>query len=155
MIWATVSSRSCFCWLYRASLSLAANNIINLSLVVTIWWCPCVESSLLCWMRMFLLWPGVDKGLFMGSQSVPLGLYCGSACKEFTCNAGDLGLTPVLGRYLEKGKATHSSILAWRIHGLYSPWGHMESDMTEQLSLQSLILCLLIYFSNTILLWFL
>ena len=24
---------------------------------------------------------------------------------------------------LEKGKATHSSILAWRIHGLYSPWG--------------------------------
>ena len=24
---------------------------------------------------------------------------------------------------LEKGTATHSSILAWRIHGLYSPWG--------------------------------
>ena len=29
MIWATVSSRSCFCWLYRASPSLAAKNIIN------------------------------------------------------------------------------------------------------------------------------
>ena len=29
---------------------------------------------------------------------------------------------------LEKGKATHSSILAWRIHGLYSPWGRKESD---------------------------
>ena len=28
MIWATVSSRSCFCWLYRASPSLAAMNII-------------------------------------------------------------------------------------------------------------------------------
>ena len=27
---------------------------------------------------------------------------------------------------LEKGKATHSSILAWRI-----PWSHEESDMTE------------------------
>ena len=27
---------------------------------------------------------------------------------------------------LEKGKATHSSILAWRI-----PWGHKESDTTE------------------------
>ena len=24
----------------------------------------------------------------------------------------------------DKGKATHSSILAWRIPGLYSPWGH-------------------------------
>ena len=32
---------------------------------------------------------------------------------------------------LEKGKATHSSILAWRIQGLYSPWGRKESDTTE------------------------
>ena len=40
------SFRSCFCWLYRASSSLAAKNIINLILVLTIWWCPCVESSL-------------------------------------------------------------------------------------------------------------
>ena len=31
---------------------------------------------------------------------------------------------PSLGweNLLEKGKATHSSILAWRNHGLYSPW---------------------------------
>ena len=36
---------------------------------------------------------------------------------------------------LEKGKATHSCILAWRIPWLYSPWGGKESDMTEQLSL--------------------
>ena len=46
MIWATVSSQSCFCWLYRASPSLAAKNIINLISVLTIRWCPCVESSL-------------------------------------------------------------------------------------------------------------
>ena len=31
---------------------------------------------------------------------------------------------------LEKGKATHSSILAWRI-----PWGRKQSDTTERLSL--------------------
>ena len=31
---------------------------------------------------------------------------------------------------LEKGKATHSSILAWRIP--YSPWGRKESDTTER-----------------------
>ena len=37
---------------------------------------------------------------------------------------------------LEKGKATHSSILAWRIPWtVYSPWAHKESDMTEQISL--------------------
>ena len=39
---------------------------------------------------------------------------------------------------LEKGKTTHSRILAWRIlptpefHGLFSPWGRKESDMTER-----------------------
>ena len=37
---------------------------------------------------------------------------------------------------LEKGMATHSSILAWEIHGQrslagYSPWGHRESDTAE------------------------
>ena len=32
---------------------------------------------------------------------------------------------------LEKGKATHSSILAWRVNELYSPWDHKESDTTE------------------------
>ena len=34
---------------------------------------------------------------------------------------------------LEKGKATHSSILAWRI-----PWGLKELDTTEQLTLYTL-----------------
>ena len=36
---------------------------------------------------------------------------------------------------LEKGKAAHSSILAWRIPWIYSPWGRKESDMTDQLLL--------------------
>ena len=39
---------------------------------------------------------------------------------------------------LEKGTATHSSILAWRIPWtIYSPWGHTESHMTERLLLSS------------------
>ena len=51
---------------------------------------------------------------------------------------------------LEEGKATHSSILAWRI-----PWTHEESDTTERLSLHftslppsetlSIYLCICIY----------
>ena len=44
MIWATVSSWSCFCWLYTVSPSLAAKNIINLISVLTIWWCPCITA---------------------------------------------------------------------------------------------------------------
>ena len=31
---------------------------------------------------------------------------------------------------LEKGKATHSSILAWRSPWDHSPWDHKESDTT-------------------------
>ena len=46
MIWATVSFQSCFYWLYRASPSLAAKNIINLISVLTSWWCLCVQSCL-------------------------------------------------------------------------------------------------------------
>ena len=34
----------------------------------------------------------------------------------------------------EKGMATHSSILAWRIPLLLCPWGHRESDTTEGLT---------------------
>ena len=41
----------------------------------------------------------------------------GSDSKESTCNAEDLGLISGLEDPLEKGMATHSSILAWR-----SPW---------------------------------
>ena len=52
------------------------------------------------------------------------------------CKAGDLDSISGSGRPLEKGMATHSSILAWR-----SPWteepgglhsmGSKELDMTE------------------------
>ena len=48
---------------------------------------------------------------------VLLGFLCGSAGKESACNAGYLGSIPGLKDPLEKGKATHSGILAWRI-----PW---------------------------------
>ena len=41
----------------------------------------------------------------------------GSAGKESACNEGDMDSIPGLGRSPGEGKATHSSILAWRI-----PW---------------------------------
>ena len=59
-----------------------------------------------------------------------LGFTGGSDGKESTCNAGELGSIPGLGRSPGEGKSYHSSILAWRI-----PWttvhGVAESDMTE------------------------
>ena len=61
------------------------------------------------------------------------------AGKESACN-GAMGETWVQSLSwedpLEKGMATHSSILAWRIQwteepGGYSPWGCKELDTTE------------------------
>ena len=42
------------------------------------------------------------------------------------------------GDPLEKGLDTHSSIPPGASHGLCSPWGRKESDMTERLSLHSI-----------------
>ena len=49
----------------------------------------------------------VNRQLY-DAQGVPGG----SEGKQSACHAGDPGLIPGLGRSLEKGMATHSSILA-------------------------------------------
>ena len=64
-----------------------------------------------------------------------LGFLGGSDGEEFTCNAGDPGLIPGLGRCIEEGMATHSNNLAWRILWTEEPgglasMGLQESDMT-------------------------
>ena len=65
-----------------------------------------------------------------------------SDCKEFACNAGDLGSIAGLGRSPGGG---HGSPLQYSClknpHGQrsvagYSLWGHRESDTTERLSTQ-------------------
>ena len=70
-----------------------------------------------------------------------LGFPCGSAGKESACNVRDLGSIPGLGRSPGEGKGyplQHSGLessMDWEFHGLDSPWGHKELDMTEQLTL--------------------
>ena len=44
-----------------------------------------------------------------------MGIPGGSDGKESACNVGDPASIPGMGRNLEKGMATYSSILAWRI----------------------------------------
>ena len=81
MVWATVSSWSSFCWLYRASPSLAAKNIINLISVWTIWWCPCIESSLV------LLEEGVcyDQCIFLAKLCLSLPCFIPYSKAKFAC----------------------------------------------------------------------
>ena len=52
-----------------------------------------------------------------------MGFPGGSDSKESACNAGDLGSIPGLEDPMEKGMATHSSILAWRIPQIEEPGG--------------------------------
>jgi len=69
-----------------------------------------------------------------------LGFTGGSDSKESTCNVGDLGSVPGLGRSPGGG---HGNPLQYSClenpHGQrsladYSPWGSKEVDTTEQLS---------------------
>ena len=61
--------------------------------------------------------------------------------KESACNAGDLGLNPWVGKIPWKRKWQPTPVfLAGKSHGqrnmtCCSPWGHKESDTTEQLHL--------------------
>ena len=56
-----------------------------------------------------------DDQRAQGFRDDPKGFPGSLAGKESACNEGYLGLIPELGRSLDKGKATHSSILTWRI----------------------------------------
>jgi len=51
--------------------------------------------------------------------------------KESSCNVGDLGSIPGLGRSLEEGLTAHSTVLAWRI-----PWteelGELQSVESQR-----------------------
>ena len=69
-----------------------------------------------------------------------LGFPGGSDGKESSCNAGYLGSTPELKR---SSGERHGNPLQYscpeNLHGerslaVYSPWGHRESDTTEQLN---------------------
>ena len=77
----------------------------------------------------------MSKNVFKLEWGFPRGSYG----KESTCNVGDLGLIPGLGRSPGEEKdypLQYSGLENSKERGLagYSPWGCKESDMTEQLS---------------------
>ena len=84
---------------------------------------PLHDKDRFCWRKAFMWLFGMN-----------------SDGKESACSSGDLGSIPGLGRPLQEGMATHSSILAWRILWMEESGGlqsirSQESDMTEWLSL--------------------
>ena len=85
---------------------------------------------------------------FKDSKEFHGGFSGGSDSKEYTCNAGDLGLIPGLG--ISPGGGHSNSIQHSCLenpHGQrslagYSPWRRKESDMTERLSTAQHQLCI-------------
>ena len=69
-----------------------------------------------------------------------MGFTGGSDGKESTCNAGDLGSVPGLGRFPGGGHGNplQYSCLenphGWRSLASPNPWGRKELDTTERLS---------------------
>ena len=61
-----------------------------------------------------------------------LGFPCGSADKETTCNVGDLGSIPELGR--SPGERLPTSVF-WPGEFLYSPWDHKDQKYKESCTL--------------------
>ena len=67
----------------------------------------------------------------MSKDKVSNGLLHSSAGKESAHSAGDLGSIPV-GKILWRMERLPTPVF-WpgEFHGLYSPWGHKESDATK------------------------
>ena len=72
--------------------------------------------------------------LVAASSPFPLGFPGGSAGKESTCNEGDLGSIPGLGRFPGEGNSyplQYSASLENSMdYTVYSPLGHKEQDIT-------------------------
>ena len=78
--------------------------------------------------------------LVMVSFSSLLGFPGGSVVRNLLASVRDAGSIPGSGRSSGERNGKHSSILSWKNSmdrgglGSYSPWGHKESAMTEQLN---------------------
>ena len=111
------------------------------------WWIHhSTETNRLSWWRIHLQHRRPQFNFSVGKSHwrrdrlptpVFLGFPWDSAGKEFACNEGDLDLIPGFGRSPGKGKGypLQYSGLENSMDCIYSPWGHKDSDRTEQLSL--------------------
>ena len=110
--------------------------------VLNVFWCinslisqlvkhlPTIQETLV----LFLGQEDLLKGY--ATHSSILGFQYKFAGRESTCNVGDLGSIPGLGRFPWRREGL-STLVLWpgEFHGLYSPLGHKESHTTEPLSL--------------------
>ena len=113
----------------------------------------CFSSTPTGWLAFLPIWhwdPGLLHTLEASFEVIHKCSPGGSDGKESAGNAGDPGFVPWVGKISWRRKWQPSPVLPGEFHGQrslvgYSPWGHKESDMTEQLTL--------LHFDNVILSW--
>ena len=110
---------------------------------------------ILCKQSACLETPGAEHGNPATSRPRDLIFFpCGSAGKESSRSAGDLGSIPGLGRSPGEGKGYPLQYSGPETpHGQrslmgYSLWGCKETDMTEQLSIAHPNICLALCFTS-------
>ena len=107
------------CWIH-CFLNSGSFLIFSLLVVYILKWFPKVLQSVIFWIPFKF-----EKG-FPDS----------SVGKESACNAGDPSLFWVRKICWRRDRLPTPEFWPGRFHGLYSPWGWKESDMTEWLSLK-------------------
>ena len=80
------------------------------------------------------------SGTVFRAQKTLMGFLGGSGVKNVPANVGDTGSIPESGRCSGEGSSNPLQYSCLDSHGRrslagYSPWGHKESDTTEELSL--------------------
>ena len=160
LIPACASSSPAFCMTYSAhKLEKQGYNIQPWRTPFPIWNLSFVSCQILTvssWpvyrlLRMQVRWSGIPislRKLKSLGRRIPTSITIfkqinrilgGFILKNLPAKAGDMGLIPGLGRYLEKGMATTLVFLPGKSHGQrslegYSLWGCEESDMNERLN---------------------
>ena len=99
--------------------------------------CTILPKSVNCCPLRFLQPPGIILGWSFAESICSLSFFRGfpgsSAGKESACHVEDPGLIPGVGKIPWRRERLPTSVF-WpgEFHGLCTPWGHKELDMTER-----------------------
>ena len=129
---------------YNASLVTHWGNSLFLILLIYSWFISCVNFW--CIANWFSL------RIFFYIYSFPWDFPGSSDSKESTYKAGDRGSIPGLGRSPGEGKGNPCQYFCLenpmerKEPAGYSPWGPKESDRTEQLSISTILVHILLHY---------
>ena len=131
--WRRLEKKEYICsWAFKSVLELGQDRLTWAPLVT--WMVENLPAMKETWVRTLGQEDPLEEG--MATHSSILGLPCGSAGKESACKCGRPGFDPWVGKIPWRREQLPTPIF-WpgEFHGLYSPCGHKELDITEQLSL--------------------